>query len=298
MKTVEGRVAVVTGAASGIGRAMAQTFVDAGMKVVLADIDEARLLDTTRAMAAAGGDVIGVVANVTKPEQIQNLADATLKKYGSVHVLCNHVGVSYNAASSWETPPDAWRWVFDVNVMGIANSIHTFVPIMIRQDTECHIVNTASGTGLVVNSINIPYAASKHAVVALTESMHDEMIKRGLKIGVSLLCPGPVNTDIMHSIERFRPESLSAPQVLTEEEAIVRRACEIWLQRCMDPAVVGPMVLEAIRNETFYVITHEFIYGLIQTRLNNIINKTNPEPSNETGEVMAIVKELMDGRIS
>lgn len=298
MKSVQGKVAVVTGAASGMGRAMAQTFVNAGMKVVLSDLDEAKLASTTQAMKDAGGDVIGVVANVAKIEQIQALAKATLDRYGAVHVLCNHVGVSYNAASSWETPLEGWRWIYDVNVMGIVNSIHTFVPIMIKQDDECHIVNTASGTGLIVNSINIPYASSKHAVVAMTESMHNEMLMRKLKIGVSLLCPGPVNTDIMHSIERFRPGSLAVKQEKTKEEALIDRACEIWLQRSMDPALVGDMVLKAILENRFYIITHDFTDELIESRMKTILERKNPQPTDETGAVRAILEDLMSGRIS
>jgi NADP-dependent 3-hydroxy acid dehydrogenase YdfG len=292
MKTVKNKVAVVTGAASGIGRGMAQTFVDAGMKVVLADIDEERLNTTTKLLKNAGGDVTSVVTDVAKPEQIQHLSNATIETYGSVHVLCNNAGVSYSGPSSWETALEGWRWVLDVNVMGVVNGIYTFMPIMIKQDTECHIVNTASGAGIVSNPINAPYGVSKHGVVALSETMHDEILNRGLKVKVSVLCPGPINTDIFNSIERNRPLTVPTPPDLTEEEAIFRRAYEIWLERGMDPKDVGHMVLDAILEERFYILTHDF-NEFVEKRLKNIMNKRNPEVLNELQEVMAIAEELM-----
>jgi NAD(P)-dependent dehydrogenase (short-subunit alcohol dehydrogenase family) len=296
MKTFKDKVAVVTGAASGIGKGMAQTFVEAGMKVVLADIDEERLKKTTASLKDAGGDVIGILTDVSKPEQIQNLLEKTIKTYGAVHVLCNNAGVSYTGPSSWETALEGWRWVLDVNLIGVVNGIHTFMPIMLKQECEGHIVNTASGAGIVSNPFNAPYGVSKHGVVALSETLHDEMLTRGAKIKVSVLCPGPINTDIFNSVKRNRPEYVPLPPELSPEEDIFMKAYEIWLQRGTDPKEVGRMVLEAIREERLYVFTHD-LSMFTEERLKNIINLKNPEPLSVLQEVASIVEELMAHKV-
>lgn len=292
MKEFKDRVAVVTGAASGIGRGMVKNFIDTGMKAILADIDEERLNNTVQSFQDSGANAIGITIDVSKPDQIETLAKKALDTFGAVHVLCNNAGVGYGGRSSWEVPLEGWNWVLGVNLMGVVNGIHTFMPIMLEQDVEAHIVNTASLAGLIMNPMNISYGVSKHAVVALTESMHIELQTRASKVKVSVLCPGPINTDIMHSSERNRPDSVPPPPELTEEEALFRRAYELWLERGMDPKEVGRQVLDAIKEERLYVITHDFnLY--IEARLNNILGSKNPEPIVPPQDIMEIVQELM-----
>ena len=181
------RVAIVTGAASGIGRAMVASFLSVGMNVVLADIDEERLEKTVNSFKESGANVLGVPMDVSEAKQVRALAQKTLDHFNAVHVLCNNAGVSYADRSSWETPIEGWKWVLDVNLMGVVYGIQTFMPIMLEQDSEAHFVNTASVAGLLMNVFNVPYGVSKHAVVALSESLHLELSLRNAKVNVSVL---------------------------------------------------------------------------------------------------------------
>jgi NAD(P)-dependent dehydrogenase (short-subunit alcohol dehydrogenase family) len=292
MKDLTDRVAVVTGAASGIGRAMVKTFLDAGMKVVLADIDEKRLESTLGALKNFDGNILAVSTDVSQAGQVEALAQKTLDKFGAVHVLCNNAGIGYGARSSWEAPLEGWGWIIGVNLMGVVHGIHTFMPIMLEQDTEAHIVNTASVAGLIRNAFNIPYGVTKHAVVALSESLHLELLNRSSKVKVSVLCPGPVATDIMHSSERLRPATVPPPPELTAEEAIFRKTFEIYIERGLDPKEVGRQVLEAICEDRFYVITHDF-NDSIEPRMQNILSAKNPEPLPPPQDYMEIFQEVM-----
>jgi NAD(P)-dependent dehydrogenase (short-subunit alcohol dehydrogenase family) len=291
MNIFKDQVAVVTGAASGIGRAMVASFIDVGMQVVMADIDEKRLENTVHAFKKSGGNVLGVPMDVSDAKQVQALAQKTLDHFGAVHVLSNNAGVSYAARSSWETPLEGWKWVLDVNLMGVVHGIQTFLPIMLEQNSEAHVVNTASVAGLLMNVFNVPYGVSKHAVVALSESLHLELLFRNAKVNVSVLCPGPVNTDIMHSSQRLRPDTVPSPPELTPEEALFRKAYEIWLERSMDPGDVARQVIEAIREKRFYVITHDF-NDYIEPRLKNMLTSKNPELQQPPKEFSDILQEL------
>jgi NAD(P)-dependent dehydrogenase (short-subunit alcohol dehydrogenase family) len=292
MKDLTDRVAVVTGAASGIGRAMAESFLDAGMKVVLADIDEPRLENTLRTLKNFDANVLAVPTDVSQAGQVEALAQKTLDKFGAVHVLCNNAGIGYGARNSWETALEGWGWIIGVNLMGVVHGIHTFMPIMLAQATEAHIVNTASAAGLLRNAFNIPYGVTKHAVVALSESLHLELLNQSSKVKVSVLCPGPVATDIMHSSERLRPATVPPPPELTAEEAIFRKAFEIYIERGLEPKKVGRQVLEAIREERFYVITHDF-NSSIEARMQNILSAKNPEMLPPPQDYLEIFQEVM-----
>jgi NAD(P)-dependent dehydrogenase (short-subunit alcohol dehydrogenase family) len=292
MKEFKNRVAVVTGAASGIGLGMVENFVKLGMKAVLADIDEDRLNITLKSFKDSGANVIGIPTDVSDPEQVKELANQAHNTFGKVHILCNNAGVGYGGRSSWEIPLEAWNWVLGVNLMGVINGIHTFMPIMLEQDDEAHIVNTASVAGIIMNGMNVSYGVSKHAVVALSESMHLELKNRASKVKVSVLCPGPINTDILHSSERLRPDSVPPPPELTKEEELFRKAYELWLERGMDPREVGRQVVDAIREERLYVITHDF-NDSVESRLKNILGRKNPEPMLPPQDFMKIVQELM-----
>ncbi len=291
MKDFADRVAVVTGAAGGIGRAMVGRFVGVGMKVVLAGINAARIESVAREFRDAGARVLGVPTDVSDPGQVEELARKTLAEFGAVHVLCNNAGVAYGGPSSWETPLEAWKWVLDVNLMGVINGIHTFLPIMLEQGADAHVVNTASNSGLVMNTYAVPYGVSKHAVVALSESLHLELLQRNSRVKVSVLCPGPVNTEILDASQRNLPESVAVPTQTTPDEIIFKKAYEIYLERGLDPEIVGQRVLEAIHEEQFYIITHDYS-GAIESRMQNILNAKNPESQPPTPEFMKIIEEL------
>jgi NAD(P)-dependent dehydrogenase (short-subunit alcohol dehydrogenase family) len=297
MKTFKDKVAVVTGAASGIGKGMAQTFLEAGMKVVLADIDAERLKKTTKELKDAGGDVVGIRADVSKPKQVQTLSEKTLKTYGAVHVLCNNAGTSYTGRQIWELPNKAWEWVLNTNLFGVINGINTFIPLMMKQDTECHIVNTSSLAGLLSVHGNVIYGVSKHGVVVLSEALHAQLKLLESKIKISVLCPGNINTDILNSMERNRPDYVPPPPERTEEEAVFRRAYGIWLERGLDPKEVGRQVLDAIKEDRFYVITHDWNH-YIEHRMNNILTRKNPDPMPPFKEIEDIVQELTAGSVA
>src|SRR5580704_17515505 len=187
MKDFKDKVAVVTGAASGIGRGMAETFVAAGMKVVLSDIESGALDQTTRSLRDAGADVHAVRTDVSKPEQVDELAKQTVEKYGAVHVLCNNAGIAtgVGGGASWKSPLNDWHWILGVNLMGVVHGIRAFLPVMIEQDTEAHIVNTASLAGLIPGGAL--YGATKFAVVALSENTYLELQRGGFKPKMSVL---------------------------------------------------------------------------------------------------------------
>jgi NAD(P)-dependent dehydrogenase (short-subunit alcohol dehydrogenase family) len=293
MNSFTDRVAVVTGAARGIGRAMSKCFLEAGMKVALADIDAERLEDSLNSFENFGPNVLGVHTDVSQADQVERLARKTLETFGAVHVLCNNAGVGYGGRSSWEIPLEGWKWILNVNLMGVVHGINTFMPIMLDQDTEAHVVNTASVAGLIRNMFSIPYGVSKHAVVALSESMHLELLQRNSKIKVSVLCPGPVSTDIFKSSERNRPATVPPPPEPTAAEAFFRKVYETYIERGLDPATVAGQVLEAIREERFYIITHDFS-SQIETRMKNILESNNPEILSPPQEFTEIYQELMN----
>jgi NAD(P)-dependent dehydrogenase (short-subunit alcohol dehydrogenase family) len=293
MKIFKDRVAVVTGAASGIGRGMVETFIEAGMKVVLSDVDKTRLQTTVETFEDSGAEVLGVHTDVSKPDQVKTLADKTMDAFGAVHVLCNNAGVEIGGRYSWRIPLESWNWVLGVNLMGVINGIHCFLPIMLKQDTEAHIVNTSSIAGLISNSIGIPYGVSKHGVVALSESLYHELQIIGSKVKLSVLCPGSVNTDIMDSSERNRPADIPAPPELSEEQSIFREAFATWIKRGLEPKVVGRLVIEAIKEERLYIITTNDFDRNIQQRMKNILKRKNPVPPQPPKDLMEILREMI-----
>jgi NAD(P)-dependent dehydrogenase (short-subunit alcohol dehydrogenase family) len=238
VKEFKDKVAVVTGAASGIGRAMAETFSAAGMKVVLSDIEQPVLEETTRSLLSIGADVHAVVTDVSKPEQVEELAEQTLRKYGAVHVLCNNAGVSVGSGASWLSTLDDWNWILGVNLMGVIHGVRTFLPIMIKQATEAHIINTASMGGLAIGGSAL-YGVTKFAVVALSESMYLELQRGKFKPKISVLCPGFVDTNIVNA-QRNRP---IGHQRIQEPADPVARAFREWygeqLKSGLGPRDVG-----------------------------------------------------------
>jgi len=277
MKDVKDKVAVVTGAASGIGRGMAEVFAGAGMKVVLSDIEQPALERTCAALRASGAEVHAVVTDVARSEQVEQLAEQALNRYGAVHVLCNNAGVGGGGGGpSWTSSLKDWQWVLGVNLMGVVHGIRTFLPIMIQQGTEAHIVNTASLAGLVPGMMTL-YCTTKFAVVGLSESIHLELTRGGLKPRISVLCPGWVDTNILDS-QRNRPAELAndAPAPVTPVGEAIRDWVGEQLRSGLSPRAVGEQVLAAIREERFYILTHPAEMPAIEHRMQDILRGNNP----------------------
>jgi NAD(P)-dependent dehydrogenase (short-subunit alcohol dehydrogenase family) len=277
VKEFRDKVAVVTGGASGIGRAMAERFAAEGMKVVLADIERDALAAAEREMKSKGATVLAVPTDVAKGEDVEALAEKTVEAFGGVHVVCNNAGVAASGPC-WERTIADWQWVLGVNLWGVIHGIRVFVPIMRAQDSEGHIVNTASHAGLTASPGVATYTASKHAVVALSEVLHQELALAGAKVKVSVLCPMWVSTRVADS-DRNRPAELqndpsqevTRPEVATLEEMVRRRIAE-----GMSPNEVADHVFNAIRDERFYVITHPLTNRLVRTRMEDILEGRNP----------------------
>lgn len=275
MKDFANKVAVITGAASGIGRGMAESFAAAGMKIVLSDIEPRALESTAHSLQVNGADVHTIVTDVSQPEQIEALAAETLHRYGAVHVLCNNAGVGAGG-SGWTTTLDDWTWVLRVNLMSVVYGLRTFLPIMIAQGTDAHVVNTASMAGLVPRG-GAPYAVTKSGVVALSEVVHMELQHGRHKPRISVLCPGFVRTNILDSA-RNRPPDLG--NVTAPPTGPFWDTFHEWYREQVDgglsPRAVGDQVLAAIRDERFYIITHPELRPHIEQRMKNILSGENP----------------------
>jgi NAD(P)-dependent dehydrogenase (short-subunit alcohol dehydrogenase family) len=275
MKTFTDRVAVVTGGASGLGRAMAMRFAREGMKIVLADIEAGALEATLREFQDAGHDAIAVRCDVSKAEDVEALADRTLEKFGAVHIMCNNAGVAAGGLV-WEHSVQDWEWSMGANVWGVIHGVRVFTPIMLRQDSEAHIVNTASVAGLLTLPGMGVYCVTKHAVVSLSECLHHDLVAQSDKVRCSVLCPAYVPTGIADS-ERNRPEHLRSDRQKSDEEARreenLRHAVESGR---ISADQVAETVLDAVRNERFYILTHQRIKPAIETRMQDILLERTP----------------------
>ncbi|HEX8956599.1 MAG TPA: SDR family NAD(P)-dependent oxidoreductase [Burkholderiaceae bacterium] len=276
MKDFNNKVAVITGAASGIGRALAARCVAEGMAVVLADIEEAALRETERALAQNGGRVAAFVTDVSKADQVAQLARRALERFGAVHLLFNNAGVAAGM-SLWGSPLEDWEWVVNVNLWGVIHGMRTFVPIMLEQKEECHIVNTSSVAGLTSAAFNGIYGMSKHAVVCMSETLYKELGVFGKHIGVSVLCPGFVRTRLMDS-SRNRPVALQVePRPLSKEAEAGRQWVRDQVENGMPPNDVADQVFAAMREGRFYVVTHPDMRPLIRRRAEDVIAERNPQ---------------------
>lgn len=277
MKDFQGKVAVVTGAASGIGRALAEKCAREGMRVVLADVEEQALLQAAHELKAMGADVLAIRTDVSKAEQVEALATQAFATYGAVHLLFNNAGVGAGT-TIWESSLDDWQWVLGVNLWGVIHGIHFFVPRMLAQSDEGYIVNTASSAGFVAHAGTGIYKASKHAVVSLSETLFLELAERTTRLKTSILCPEWVQTRIMES-DRNRPSELSnaspyqsmSPETLA---GIQKQFQEI--QKGRPPAQVADITFDAIREERFYIFTHPTTKLGAYARMEDILKEGSP----------------------
>jgi NAD(P)-dependent dehydrogenase (short-subunit alcohol dehydrogenase family) len=265
---------VITGAASGIGRALAERCAREGMKVILADIEPGALAEVEANLQAGGGTALAVRADVSQAKDVAELAEKTLEAFGAVHLLCNNAGVATNG-SVWESGLTDWEWVLGVNLWGVIHCLRTFVPIMLAQDTGCHVVNTASLSGLISFPGGSVYAVSKHGVVTLSEALYHELAERGGKVKVSVLCPGLVQTRIVEC-GRNRPERLAASTPMGPIEAAGWETLRQQMQTATQPVLVADAVFRAIREERFYILTHPEGKEWIRTRMEDILQERNP----------------------
>jgi NAD(P)-dependent dehydrogenase (short-subunit alcohol dehydrogenase family) len=279
MRQFRDKVAVVTGAASGMGCAFAERFAREGMRVVLADIEQAALASAVDDLRAQHYDVLGVQTDVIRLESVEALARRTLDAYGQVHLVCNNARVEgYLDGALWEATSKDWEWTFGVNFWGVVNGVRTFLPIMLAQDADGYMVNTASATGLVRGS-NM-YGITKHAVRALSEALYGQLQQRAARVGISVLCPGVVNTRLFAG-ERNRPADLRDPQVTSPATSArpsdaMREAWFARAARSSAPADVADLLVEAIREERFYVFTDHEWDDRIKAFCDGLLNGSNP----------------------
>ena len=282
MKHLKGRVAVITGAANGIGRAIAERCAREGMRVVLAGVNEATLAEAERALGATGASVLSVRTDVARREDVEALAAKTLARFGAVDLLVNNAGVGGGGSVLESTWAD-WEWIVGVNFWGVLHGIKVFVPIMLAQCTEGHIVNVASIAGLLPYHPSAAYQVTKHAVVALSEHLYHLLAQQSAKLGVSLVCPGWVKTKILDSA-RNRPAALqnptttapSAQRLATIERFRQAMAAGMTAEECADH------VIQAVQAERFYVLTHPEFNLAVQQRTDDIVMQRNPSSAATT----------------
>ena len=280
----EGRVAVVTGAASGIGKAMCERFAREGMKVVLADIEGDQLRETGREIESLGAEVLTFRTDVSQPDELSRLAEATLDRFGKVHVLCNNAGV-FAGGRTWEAVGTDWDWVLSVNLFGVLHGIRAFVPTMIEQNEPAHVVNTCSMAGLINMPLSGAYNVSKHAALSLTETLYHELKSLDTPVGCSALCPELIRTGIGRS-ERNRPPHLKRPEDSgTPEQALVEEAIRMSIESGIDPSFMADRVVQGIREDRFYLLAEEETIWdhACRTRLEDIRTRRNPTLNAVTG---------------
>jgi NAD(P)-dependent dehydrogenase (short-subunit alcohol dehydrogenase family) len=273
MKDFQRKVAVITGGASGIGRALAEKCVQEGMIVVLADVEEQALYRAAEELRALGGEIRPVQTDVSSAVSVEALAVDAFTTYGAVHLLFNNAGVGAGS-TVWESSLEDWQWVLGVNLWGVIHGVHYFVPRMLAQNEACHIVNTASAAGLIAGSGLGVYKVSKHSVVTLSETLALELAEREANIKVSVLCPEWVDTRIGEA-ERNRPVPLQNAASDGAEAAGMLALAQV-LKAGLKPAQVAEAVFGAIREEKFYIITHPTTRVAVQMRMDDIINDRMP----------------------
>jgi NAD(P)-dependent dehydrogenase (short-subunit alcohol dehydrogenase family) len=283
VRDFEGKVAVVTGAASGMGYAFAERFAREGMKVVLADVERDALDAAVQRLRQQEHDVLGVIADVSSYEAVEALAQRAVETYGKVHVLCNNAGVGGGGGTYiWEHSLKDWQWTFGVNFWGVVYGIKVFLPLMLAHGEEGHVVNTASIAGLTAGAHLEIYGATKHAVTRISEALYLQLREINAKIGASVLCPGYVRTQIFTS-SRNRPEEMweeGAARPSAEELAERLREAEERIAQAgvIEPSEAAERVIEAMREERFWILPHDQFDDAIRRRYEGILERRNPVP--------------------
>lgn len=274
------KVAVITGSASGIGRGLAEKCVQEGMKVVLADIEGPALEQTEKELKSRGGNVLAVRTDVAREKDMENLARESLDAFGAVHLLFNNAGIGGPRVQLWELTDLDWRWITGVNLWGVIYGLKVFVPIMLRQDSDCHIVNTASIAGLSTIP-NPAYAMTKHGIVGLTEALYLQLRQIHARINVSVLCPGLIRTRIMES-ERNRPAELQNEvdnkTMTPQQQATLEKFLEMH-DTAMPPAKYAERVFKDIQEEKFYILSEDKYLDNVRQRMEIILDEGSPELS-------------------
>jgi NAD(P)-dependent dehydrogenase (short-subunit alcohol dehydrogenase family) len=278
MKELKGKVAVVTGAASGIGQGLAQRFAREGMKVVLADVETAALEQAAHEIETSGATVLAVRTDVSKAADVERLGKATVDRFGAVHVVCNNAGVAISGLS-WMCTVDDWQWVLGVNLWGVIHGVRVFTPLLLSHGGEGHIVNTASMAGMISGPGMAMYNVTKHGVVTLSETLHHELTMLGSPVRVSVLCPGFVNTRIFDAARNRPPELADTAPPLPGSEAMEQMGRQL-LALGSPPEMVAGVVLDAIRAERFYVFPHPEWKERIRARMEDILAERSPTPGN------------------
>jgi len=287
MRDFRDKVAVITGGASGIGRAMAERFAREGMNLVLADVEAPALEEAVAALRAQGTDAIGVVTDVSKLESVEALAARAREAFGDVHVLCNNAGIgAHEDVPIWDLPLSDWRWTLAVNVWGVIHGIKAFVPAMMAHGEPGHVVNTSSGNGGLIVLPSTPiYATSKSAVSTITEALHYQLAQHGSKIKASVLYPGPhmVASNIFTAWRNRLPEyeretaQVAPPMTL---EAIKEMATQAGIDlQTTEPAEVAEHVIEGLRADRYFILPpSEQGDARFRERMENVLARRDPEP--------------------
>ncbi|MDH0301686.1 SDR family NAD(P)-dependent oxidoreductase [Pseudomonas sp. GD04091] len=259
-----GRVAVITGAASGIGRGLAEQGASLGLRLVLADVDENALEALTQQLRGQGADVLACLTDVSDAEQVARLRDAAVARFGGVDLLFNNAGVM-QTGYSWEIDAGQWRRMLDINLNGVINGIRCFMPLLLAQGRPAQVINTASLAGLVSSPMMAPYNVTKQAVVALSETLHYELAQLGAPVSVSVLCPGPVASAIMAS-----------DAVAEGPAAAFSAALDGSIRAGMAPRALAEQVFEALAEKRFWILPHKSFKPALEQRLRSILDECNP----------------------
>jgi NAD(P)-dependent dehydrogenase (short-subunit alcohol dehydrogenase family) len=284
MQEFEGKIAVVTGAASGMGRAFAERFAQEGMRVVLADVESPALEATVTEFRQREFDVIGIQSDVSDQQSVEDLARKTFDHFGAVHILCNNAGVAGDLdfigernKPLWEQNSSLWDWTFGVNVSGVLYGIKAFLPRMLEQGESGHVVNTASMAGLLGGGSAGIYGATKHAVVRISEALYFQLQALDSPVHASVLCPGIIHTRIFAS-GRNRPEYAWADGERPDDSLAATQIEEgdAYFAHGLPPEQVADQVLQSIRDEQFWIITPDVPFDRISERTEHIVSMTNP----------------------
>jgi len=266
-----GKAAAITGAASGLGRAMALAFAAEGMHLALADVDEAGLEETRALLGSPDSKIVSMRVDVSKAADVHQFAARAAAQLNGVHLVCNNAGVAVSGPV-WETSEAEWQWILGVNLLGVVNGVRAFVPRLIAQD-EGHIVNTASVAGLISPPGMGAYCVSKHAVVTLSEALHHDLRERGSRVGVSVLCPAYVPTRIADSERNSPAEVITKSKERLAKEAALRKAVAAGKLSADD---VARAVVAAVKENRFYVLTHPGIKGAVRARMEDVLEERAP----------------------